>query len=80
MPESHIDCIDSENQVVSRHTYGALDDLEALELAKQHCRQYEVEAWEGTLIVARLTKDGDASAHKISSGPADWFWKVRRPG
>jgi hypothetical protein len=61
MPEYHIYCIDNKNSIRSRHDFRVPDDLAALEKAKGLCGDYEVEAWDGTRLVARLAKDGTAS-------------------
>ena len=68
MPEYHVYCIDGGNRIVSRHIHNAADDLEALDKAREHCGDYEVEAWQDTRLVARLAKDGTAS-RQPDSGP-----------
>jgi hypothetical protein len=61
MAEYHLYNIDGNNRVVGRHTCDAPDDLTALHKAREFLGDYEVEAWQGTRLVARVTKDGTAS-------------------
>jgi hypothetical protein len=68
MREYHFYCIDSKNHIRSRHNFQLADDLAALDKGKKICKDYEVEAWEGTRLVVRLAKDGSASLQP-SSGP-----------
>jgi hypothetical protein len=61
MLEYRIYCVDEKNRVVSRHDHVAPDDLSALDKARELCGEYEIEAWQGVRMVARLTNDGTAS-------------------
>jgi hypothetical protein len=68
MREYHLYCIDHKNHIRSRHSFVLVDDLAALDAGKKLCGEYEIEAWEGTRLVARLAKDGTASLQP-ASGP-----------
>ncbi len=70
MPEYHIYCIDDLNHIRSRHEFDVRDDLAALDKASELCGEYEIEAWQGKRLVARLAKDGTASLQPVD-GPRE---------
>ena len=61
MREYKFYCVGSDGHIVSRHDYTAVDDLAALDRAKELCGEYEIEVWEDARFAARVARDGTAS-------------------
>jgi len=70
MSEYKLYCIESDGRVAMRHDYCASDDLSSLDRAKELCGEYEIEVWQGSRFVARVTKDGTASLTEPSAQSA----------
>jgi hypothetical protein len=66
MADYKLYCIATDGHIAMRHDYDACDDLTSLERARELCGEYEIEIWQGVRFVARVAKDGTASA----AGPA----------
>ncbi len=59
-------CIEDDNTVISGKNFDAKDDIAAFAKSRELCGQNEIEVWQNTRFVARLSKDGTVSSRTDS--------------
>ena len=61
MPEYHFYCLDDLGRIANPYDVMAPNDLAAIEMAQEHCKDGAIEVWEGYRRIIQVRKKAAAA-------------------